>query len=438
MESLEDKLRMPNAAKRLSAIGRWLVDVRPLTLWQRDTMTLDRGARKWRKRALDFSRRHIRPVAFEADYHHKNFDVLPLMNLAARNGMLSVLMIPPLGRASVRPYLKSAVFQAALIGEEFSVESGGIGLLFMAHYLGLAPLLLAGHIPTYVRHYLPLQYKSKTEHPVLMAFAITEPQAGSDVEHTEGGAKARLVTTAEPCDGGYRLNGSKVFISNGKIAQKLTLFAQIGQEGLDSWTCFLLDKEMPGLSVGRQERKMGQRPSDASEIILQDVFVPHKNVVGKLRDGWAINKNVLNYSRPVVGAMALGQARGAFERTLEFCRETFLGDKRLLDYQDVQLQLAEMIIQLWAARSMVWHSCSQLRSNPSASAAAKVFASDTAYKVCTMAMELMGDHAYLGKYGVERALRDTRLAQIYEGTNQINRLGIIEQQWDVELSAEPS
>ncbi len=433
MEEILERLKMPNAVKRMNTIGRWLVDVRPLTIWERDTRTLPRGARKWRRRALQFSREFIRPVAFDADIHHHSFDPMPLIREAARRGFLSLLMVPPLGRASIYSYFKSTVFQVALIAEEFSAESGGIGLLLLVHYLGIAPLLLAGHVPTYLRHYFPLQYRSKSADPVLMAFAITEPQAGSDVEHTEGGAAARLVTTAKETSGGYLLNGRKVFISNGSLAQKLTVFAKLDGEALDSWTCFLVDKSMSGVSVGRKERKMGQRPSDASEIILEDVFVPRSNVVGKLRSGWAINRNVLNYSRPVVGAMALGQARGAFERTLDFCQETFLGGKRLIEYQDVQLELAEMLIQLWAARAMVWHSCSELRSNQAAAAASKVFATDTAFKVCNKAVELMGDHGYVQKYGVERALRDARLGQIYEGTNQINRLALIEQQWEAEI-----
>jgi alkylation response protein AidB-like acyl-CoA dehydrogenase len=428
-----EQLRLANARQNMNRIGRWLTDVRPLTIWERDNRTLSPGERKWRKRARGFAQEVIRPVAVKADLEHHSYDPMPLIKEAAAQGFLSLLMTPPIGRASMLPYLRSAVLQVALIGEEFAVESGGIGLQLLAHYLGIAPLLLSGHISSFLRHFVPLHVKSMTRNPVLMAFAITEPSAGSDVEDTEGGAQARLITTAKATKGGWLLNGRKVFISNGALAQKITVFARLETEGLESWTCFLVDKKMEGISVGRQERKMGQRPSDASEIILEGVFVPNRNVVGKLRAGWAINRNVLNYSRSVVGAMALGQARGTFERTLEFCRETFLGTKRLIEYQDVQLELADMLIQLWAARAMVWHSCSELRSNQAGASAAKVFATDTAWKVANKAVELMGDHGYVQTNGVERGLRDTRLAQIYEGTNQINRLALIEQQWETEI-----
>ena len=433
MEEITERLKMPHAVRQMNTLGRWLVDVQPLTIWERDSRLLSRGARKWRRRALEFSRQFIRPVAVEADIHHQDFERRVLINEAAKRGFLSLLMPPPVGRANLRAYLHSTIFQVILIGEEFCTESGGIGLLLLVHYLGIAPILLSGHFPSYIRHLIPLQLKSMTDNPTLMAFAITEPSAGSDVEETEGGAQARLVTTAKKKDGGYVLNGRKVFISNGQLADMLTVFAKLEGEALDSWTCFLVDKKMNGLSVGRQERKMGQRPSDASEIIMEDVFVPQKNIIGKLRGGWALNRNVLNYSRPAIGAMALGMARGAFEKTLHFCQETFLGDKRLIQYQDVQLELAEMLSGLWAARAMVWHSCRTLRSNQAAAAATKVFATDTAYRVCNKAMELMGDQAYLRSSGVERALRDVRLTQIYEGTNQINKLALIEQQWEAEI-----
>ena len=225
-----------------------------------------------------------------------------------------------------------------------------------------------------------------------------------------------------------------MLFSDGAIADKVTLFAKLEGEGIESWTCFLIEKDMPGYSIGRREHKMGQRAADAAELILEDVFVPDKNIVGRLRSGWANNRNVLNYSRPVVGAMALGHARGAFERALEFCRKTMLGPKRLIDYQDIQIELADMIVKLWSARALVWHSCSQFRCYQSASAAAKVAASDIAFSVCTKSLEIMGDHGYVHSNGAERLWRDSRLTQIYEGTNQINRLAIIEHQWEAELT----
>ncbi len=429
LEGRIEQLKLKNATETMNIFGRLLVDNREMSLWEHDTETLSWGVRRWRRKALKFAREYIRPLAPQADLHPHDYDPQPILAAAARHGFQTLLLVPPLGTASILPYCRGTAFQVAVVGEEFATECGGLALLLLAHNLGIVPLLLSGSLRNIIGQLVPFYLKSYIlGRPACMAFAITEPGAGSDVEETEGGAKAKLVTTAkyDPKKKGYVLNGRKCFISDGAKADKVTVYAKLEDEGIESWTCFLVEKSMPGFSLGRSERKMGQRASDASELIFDNVFVPKKNVVGKLRSGWANNRNVLNYSRPVVGAMALGHGRGAFERCLEFCRKTNLGPKRLIEYQDVQLELADMAISLWSARSMIWHSCKQFRCYQSGSASAKVFASDTAFKVCNQAMELMGDQGYLHVNGVERAWRDSRLTQIYEGTNQINRLALFE------------
>ncbi len=180
---------------------------------------------------------------------------------------------------------------------------------------------------------------------------------------------------------------------------------------------------------------MGQRASDASEIILEDVFVPKKNIIGRVRSGWANNHNVLNYSRPVVGAMALGHGRGAFEKALTYCRTHELGNRPLVEHKDIQYELADMAISLSSARAMIWHCCTNFRSSQAMAAAAKVAASDIAFGVAGRAMELLGDAGYIHETGVERLWRDARLTQIYEGTNQINRYDIIEYNRETDFSA---
>jgi alkylation response protein AidB-like acyl-CoA dehydrogenase len=424
-----ERLKPKKAAETLDRLGRLLMDNREMSVWERDTQTLPWGARRWRRRALRFAREEIRPIAPEADLHPYGYDATPLVSKAARKGFQTLIFFWPIGRASISTYAQSTTLQLAVVAEEFATECGGLALRLMAHNLGISPLILSGNFDTILRHFVPYYLKTTFRgKPDIMAFAITEPDAGSDVQETEGSARARLVTTAKPTQGGYLLNGRKCFISGGAVADKITVYAKLEGEGIASWTCFLVEKGMKGFSVGRREKKMGQRACDASELIFDDVFIPKKNVVGSLRSGWAINRNVLNFSRPVVGAMALGHGRGAFERCLAFCRKTYLGPKQLIAYRDVQMELADMMISLWAARSMVWQSCRQFRCYQSASAAAKVFASDTAFKVCNQAMDLMGDHGYLHTHGVERAWRDARLSQIYEGTNDINRLAVFENQ----------
>lgn len=436
IEQRIEQLKMKNATKNMNLFGQILVDNRELSIWDRDTKSLPRPARRLRKKARKFAQEHIRPIAAEADLDYENFDSAPLLKLSTKRGFQSAIMAQPIGTTSPFLWGKATVLGLSIMGEEFATESGGVGLLLMAHHLGAAAVMLSGRIHTYLRHFLPsyllMTYFNSQKQG--MAYAITEPSAGSDAEDTEGAAEARLVTTAKPVKGGYVLNGSKCFISNGAIANKIMVFAKLEGEEIESWTCFMVTKDMEGYSVGRHEKKMGQRASDASEIHFDNVFVPKRNIIGKLRGGWAINRNVLNYSRPVVGAMALGQARGAFERCLQFCRRTRLGQKRLIDYQDIQLELSDMIISLWSARNMVWSASMKFRCNQAMSGTAKVFASDTAVKVCNQAMEIMGDHGYVHSNGIERAWRDARLAQIYEGTNQINRLSVLENLWDGEIN----
>ncbi len=424
------------AVSTLKPLGRLLVNTDNISTWEHDTKTLPFSCRRLRRKYRMFAKKYLEPIALEVDGDIEHFDPLPVLRAAGREGLLSEAMFRPVGSGSLSAMLFSGglTFPIALKGEELMSACGGLGLLILDHELGIAPIMLAGDLFQFFKWLGKIAYANLHGEPCPVAFAITEPSAGSDVEETEGALKARLMTYAEPVEGGYRLNGRKVFISNGAVSKYVTLFAAMKGEGIESWTCFLLDKEMKGFSVGRHERKMGQRASDASELILEDVFVPGSRVIGKLRGGWALNRNVLVYSRVGVAAMSLGIARSALEKTVDFCRTHSLGGKRLIEYQDVQLSIADMMIDVSAARGMVWQAARSTKPYQAATAGAKVFASDTAYRVSNLAMEIMGDYGYVHEYGVEKALRDARLTQIYEGTNQVNRLAVIEWQFDSELA----
>jgi len=273
----------------MNFFGRLLVDNREMSLWERDTKTLSWGVRRWRRKALRFAREYIRPLAPKADLDPHGYDPKPLLSAAARNGFQTLLLIPPLGTASILPYFRGTAFQVAVVGEEFATECGGLALLLLAHNLGIVPLLLSGSLRNIIGQMIPFYLKSYLlGRPECMAFAITEPGAGSDVEETEGAAQAKLVTTARyvPERKGYVINGRKCFISDGAIADKVTVYAKLEDEGIESWTCFLVEKGMPGFSVGRRERKLGQRAADASELIFDNVFVPQKMLSANCgRDG---------------------------------------------------------------------------------------------------------------------------------------------------------
>ena len=430
---MKGELSPARARRSLGLMGRLLYDADPISLWERDTKTLPRSMARIRRRYRHFAQTHLAPHALRADLDPHLMDLKNLFNMSAEQGFQTELLPPPFGTMQYGSLFRSFLLAPALKGEEFCAACGGLGLALLAHELGMAPLFVCGELRVILTWMRRIYKEIRSGEPAITAFAITEPEAGSDVEETHGAEKARLSCYARKVRGGWRLSGRKCFISDGSVARWITLFAAQEGRGIESWTCFLLDKTMKGLSVGRQERKMGQRAADASELILEDVFVPAERIIGPVGGGWAINRNVLNFSRPVVGAMASGMARGAFEHALSFCREARLGNRRLVDYQDVQLALADMMIKISAMRATVWQAVRYRFPFQAAGSIAKVFCSDTAWEVCNKAMELLGDHGYLHARRVEKAARDARLTQIYEGTNQINRLAVFEGQYGAEF-----
>jgi len=206
----------------------------------------------------------------------------------------------------------------------------------------------------------------------------------------------------------------------------VTVFAALEGEGIESWTCFLVRKNMPGFSVVRNELKMGMRASSAAELEFDHVFVPDSHVIGGLRNGWAINRSILNLSRLPVAAMAVGFAQGATDAAMDFVCRYKLGGKGLIHYQETQLELAQMVADTSAIRSLVWQSSQSWVSTQGKSALNKFYCTDLAVKVCERAMDMMSNHGGLHCNSAEKAFRDARLTQIFEGTNQINRLALIE------------
>ena len=419
---------------RLEPLGRWLYDHSTEALWERETRTLPAYLQKRRRAYRCFAQQQIAPLAFQADQSPEEYDPRPLLVQAGRLGFQSELLPWPLGTMPYRALLESLVFGIVLKAEEFCAACGGIGLSLLAHDLGMGPLLLSGHLPTLLRWQWPINQANLRGDVRLAAFAISEPGAGSDVEESKGATRAQYVTTARKVEGGYVLNGQKVFISGGSHCDYVSVFAVLEHEdstrGLvdTDFTGFIVERER--FTVGRREHKLGQRACDATQLFFDQVFVPQRNLIGTERSGWALNRNTLNYSRGPVGAIALGIARGAVEAAVEFARDTQLNNRPLIAYQDVQLALAEMWLDTLAMRGLVWQSARHWRPVQGIASAAKAFCGDTGFRVANRAMELMGDHGYLATQRAEKAMRDVRLNQIYEGTNQINYLSFIESFWE--------
>jgi alkylation response protein AidB-like acyl-CoA dehydrogenase len=356
-----------------------------------------------------------------------------MLREAGRQGWLSYFLPRPLGSMPWRALPYPPIWQCSLIVEEFSRACGGLMLLLSAHHLGAMPLLLSGNVRNILRHLGPVYRSCERGDPHLVAFAITEPGAGSDVEEGEGAARARPGVIATPTTGGWLLNGRKCFISGGDLARTATVFAALDGEGMESWTCFYVDCAAQGFKVARTELKMGMRASGAAELEFTDLFVPHDRVIGGLRRGWAINRATLNASRIPVAAMGVGFARAATETAIDFAKRYTLGGKALIHYQDVQLHLATMVAETRAIRSLVWQEARGAWQPRQLNASlCKFHATDRAQVVCEMAMDLLADHGGLHERKVEKIFRDVRLTRIFEGTNQINRLSLMED-WQDQL-----
>jgi acyl-CoA dehydrogenase len=421
-----------HAFERLSRLVRPLVEYEPSDPWERDTASLPRALADYRRQVRGFAIRSLQPRSLSADLdphppagqtHPAN---LELLRTAGREGLLSDLLPRPLGSMAPRLVTHPLFLQQALKTEELAAVDGGLMLLVCAHDLGVAPVVLSGDMRTIRTYLLPAFRRSELGEPHLFAFAITEPAGGSDVEDGHGARTHRPGVVAKAVPGGYRISGRKCFISGGDLAHSVVVFAALEGEGMASWTAFLVERGTPGFRVARTELKMGMRASGAAELELDDAFVPDGAVLGGLRSGWALNRATLNMSRIPVAAMGVGFARAALEEATRFSCRFRLGGRPLVSFQEVQLALAQMTAETSAARAMVWQAAARRQAHQGDASAAKFHCTDVARHVCEMAMDLMGNHSVLHANRVEKAFRDARLTQIFEGTNQINRLAVIE------------
>jgi len=254
----------------------------------------------------------------------------------------------------------------------------------------------------------------------LAAFALTEPGAGSDA--------GAVATTAVQDGDDYILNGTKCFITNGGVADIFVVFANARKSaGIRGLTAFIVERNTPGFSVGKKEDKMGIRASDTSELILDNVRVPASNRLGRVGEGFKIAMKTLDAARPFVGAVSVGLAQAAFETAVKYAKERQQFGKPIASQQLIQAMLADMAMQIEAARLLVYKACwlkGQDLPFSKEAAMAKCFAADVAMKVTVDAVQVLGGYGYIKEYPTEKYMRDAKIMQIYEGTNQIQRLVI--------------
>jgi len=379
-----------------------------------------REVREW---ARGFADRYIRPRALELDQHPEGSLRDELIVAGAKAGVIGNILPEFLGG------LGHDAFMGALVTEELAAACSGCAVLFGANMLGLTPILLSGDMDAIQRFVKPITESWSTDRPRLAALAATEPGMGSDF--IAGHPEARPRTHVEAREGGYRINGRKVFISNGSLASLVTVFASHDPHGpvRSTISCFAVPSDAPGFSVGQVFDKMGQRACPAAELIFDDVFVGADHLIGAEGGGWQLNRQVMSLTRTPVASIALGIARAAYDRALSYALERVQGGRPIAHHQAIQLMLADMAIRVEAARGLIWSALDAATAgSPSLQLAsmAKTFASDAAVANATDAIQILGGNGYMREYGVEKLLRDAKLTQIYEGTNQINRFEIME------------
>lgn len=429
----QDHVLSPQMAFAKVPVLRWLARYKTQPAWQRETEELPAPMARYRKQVRAFAETHLRPLALSADLAMKNGEagdgaLESLLQRAGKAGLLSDLLPWPLGSAPLSRYRFALAWQQALRTEELARVDGGLMLYLSAHNLGVAPVLFSGNVRVMRSVLLPAFRANAAGDPQLFAFAITEPGAGSDAEDGHGAAANKPGLVAIPAPGGWRLHGRKIFISGGNVARWVVAFAALQGEGFASWTAFLVDTRSDGFFRVRNEHKMGMRASAATELEFDGCFVPDERVLGGLRKGWALNRATLNFSRLPVAAMAVGFAQRATELATDFaCRETVAGQP-LLNYQNVQLALADMEAETAAIRALVWQYAHAWTPWQAKASIAKFTATDRAQLVIERGMDLMGEHSLLHAAEIEKIFRDNRLTRIFEGTNQINRLAVIEDQ----------
>ncbi|MDO8716708.1 MAG: acyl-CoA dehydrogenase family protein [Dehalococcoidales bacterium] len=309
--------------------------------------------------------------------------------------------------------LGGGCFDLCLVVEELSRVCSGVAVCYAASGLGSFAIRQFGS-EEQKKKYLPDIAAGKR----LTAFALTEPSAGSDA--------AALKTTAEKVSGGYVLNGTKQFITNGGEAEIYTIIALTDRtKGARGASSFIVDKGTPGFSFGKKETKMGIRASVTRELILRDCFITESNLIGREGMGFIQTLRTLDWSRPGIGAQAVGVAQGAMEAAIDYARQRVQFGHPIIALPAVQIMLADMAIKVEAARALVYAVARTVDSGAKQiteeSAMAKVFSSDVAMEVTTNAVQVFGGAGYMRDYPVEKMMRDAKVTQIYEGANETLR-----------------
>ncbi len=367
---------------------------------------LNEDQRAIRDLAREIAEKEMRPVA--AEYDRTGEFPWPVVRTMAACDLFRVFVDEKYGGMAAG----TPTMNMVLVTEELSRACAGIALSFAGSALGAMPIILSGS-EEQKRRFLPDIASAKR----LAAFALTEPQAGSDA----GGIR----TTALRDGDHYVLNGTKQWITNGGEAEIYTVIALTNPaKGPRGASALIVEKGTTGFSFGKKEDKMGIRASATRELIFQDCRVPAENLIGREGTGFITAMRTFDASRPGVGAQALGIAQGALDLAVEYaCNRRQFGSP-VSAFQGLRFMLAEMAMKIEAARALIYAASRYIDSGPAErptmyAAMSKCFAADVAMEVTTNAVQVFGGYGYMRDYPIEKYMRDAKITQIYEGTNQI-------------------
>ena len=365
--------------------------------------------RELRALAREFAEKEIRPRAAEYDEHQTH--PAEIVRKAHDLGLMNLHLPESLGGPEL------SAFDGILVGEELNWGCSGIGTSILANGLASGPILVAGTDEQKRTWLTPL-----LSEPILGCFGLSEPGAGSDV--------SGIQTTAVRQGDEYRLNGSKMFITNAGQASWIVCFASTDRsQGHRGLTAFVVPMDAGGVTIEKHLDKMGQRATDTSAVAFQDVVVPAANRLGGEGDGFKIAMQTLDFTRPGTAIGAVGVAQAAYELARDYAKERVQFGMPIAMNQGVSFLVADMAAEIEAARLLTWQAAWMLdqgygRKATKYSSFAKRYAADTAMKVTTDAVQVFGGYGYIKEYPVEKLMRDAKLFQIYEGTSQIQRLVI--------------
>ncbi len=350
----------------------------------------------------------VRPIAAQLD--REGTFSWELVKIFADAGFYGVIIPEEYGG------MGQGVMELTIMSEELAKACAGVTLCVAASALGIFPVIISANDEQKSR-YLPDYAEGK----YIAAFCLTEPEAGSDA----GSISTRAVRDGDE----YVLNGTKIFITNGGVAKVYTVIAMTDpSKGSRGASAFIVQDDFPGFKLGKEEDKMGIRASTTREIVFDDCRVPVKNLIGREGEGFKVAMRTLDKSRPGVAAQALGIAQGALDLAIDYARQRVQFGQPIASLQGIQFMLADMATQVEAARTLVYAAArfidSDAKNVGKISAMCKLYASDVAMKVTTDAVQIFGGYGYMRDYPIEKLMRDAKITQIYEGTNQIQRMVI--------------